>query len=585
MPDGRRMFVWVGEQYGRAMVWLGAPRQGFSLDEKSVRAAHAGFTERIRKLESDGYPHDRLILSFTHPVAYDNGWPYPTLSSFIQAWNRLELQPALRFVTASQALLEMEKKIGGSIPTLEGEWTDWWANGDASGPREVAASRFAKRYLAAAMSPAWGPMPAEAAPSVESILKDLCLFDEHTWGANSSISAPYSLRTLGQYVEKSELAYRPMAQAQWLLARRSRAKIEPLADGVYLINASPGPISGWVSVAGAGIPNDRRSLVERKTGARLPISQSRIWVETFGPHSVLEFTAEAAQAADENPGPVKPAVQLDASGWPAAASWPGMHKPLFEGALGEFIAVGMVPPADRRTITQIHAMQEADKRDALRRKSINQTNASGGAAQFTETPHTLIYTQELQHPRINKGRRVLELWKREPRARVTVRFDRVSSTDPELFYIGFSMPAGTPLPLFSCGGMPFTPYRDQLKGSCRDYFGIDGWADYRSDDGHRLWVTRDAPLVAIGGQHALERHQTEPADTNRILAMVFDNCWHTNFVADSNGTMEFQFELVFRENLDKPAELAEALTAEPVVVVNSQPRESPAVLRRVMGVK
>ena len=31
------------------------------------------------------------------------------------------------------------------MPEYAGEWTDWWANGTASAPREVAASRLAKR--------------------------------------------------------------------------------------------------------------------------------------------------------------------------------------------------------------------------------------------------------------------------------------------------------------------------------------------------------------------------------------------------------------------------------------------------------
>lgn len=84
-------------------------------------------------------------------------------------------------MTATQAVLELEAGIGGSIPTLEGEWTDWWANGSASGPREIAASRLAKRNLAAALSPAWGPMPAGASQAAAQVLRDLCLFDEHTW--------------------------------------------------------------------------------------------------------------------------------------------------------------------------------------------------------------------------------------------------------------------------------------------------------------------------------------------------------------------------------------------------------------------
>ena len=186
----------------------------------------------------------------------------------MEAWNALGLQPALRLILATDAVLEMEEKVGSSAPVMEGEWTDWWVNGSASGPREVAASRYAKRYVSAALSPAWGPMPAEAAPSLEAILKDLCLFDEHTWGASISVKAPDDLRTLGQYVEKSELAYRPMGQGQWLLARRARTKINPLPEGIYAVNAAPAEFSGWASIPANLLSGKFRSVVDTSTGAK-----------------------------------------------------------------------------------------------------------------------------------------------------------------------------------------------------------------------------------------------------------------------------------------------------------------------------
>ena len=84
------------------------------------------------------------------------------LPEFVAAWNRLGLQPELVLTTVSQAVQAMEKAVGDKAPQYEGEFTDWWTNGTASAPREVAASRRAKQLLAAAHSPLWGPMPAEA---------------------------------------------------------------------------------------------------------------------------------------------------------------------------------------------------------------------------------------------------------------------------------------------------------------------------------------------------------------------------------------------------------------------------------------
>lgn len=554
MPDGRRMFVWLGEHYGKAMEYLGFLGGEMPQGEAEfLQAAHARCLKQLKRLEASRYPHSRLLLTFTHPKDYDNGSPFAPLAPFVERWNAAKLQPALRLMTATQAVQEMEAEVGGSIQTLEGEWTDWWANGSASGPREVAASRAAKRDLAAALSPAWGPMTAGAEKTVERSLRDLCLFDEHTWGAAASISAPQSLNTLAQYNEKSELAYRPMGHARWLLERRMRAKFGPMPEGTYVANPAPAEMSGWVAVTEGG-------------------KRKNVWVEKLPPHT-LRILREETPAA-----PAGLQVETDATGWPVRAIWPGMRKPLFDGAAGGFLCGDLIPPADRRTITRLHANPNAAEREALRKKSVRYSRAEGGEPRRIETSHTVVFEQELRHERIAQARRTLELWKGEARARLTLRFDRISSVKPEILYAEFALPAGLGLPVMSCGGVPFTPYRDQLKGSCRDYYGIDGWAHYRSADGDWLWATRDAPLVCVGGPHMLERHQEEPVAPHKMLAMLFDNCWHTNFVADSHGTMEFRFDLAWRQGLERPQDLAAAMVSDPLVFVNPVKKEHPALM-------
>lgn len=542
MPDSRRLFVWLGEHYGSAMAYVSPAwdRDHLRTEEAAVRAAHENFSKRLLDLEAEGYGFDRLLLTYTNPNHYDNGEPVPSLAPFVAAWNRLGLEPVLRLTTATAAVLDMEKAVGGRTPELEGEWTDWWANGDASSPREVAASRVAKRSLAAALAPVFGPLPERAKPQVESILRDLCLFDEHTWGAAASISAPYSLETQAQFAEKSALAWRPMGAAAMLLDRRLRARTDSLGEGAWVTNAAPAEISGWAAAPGG----------------------KRWWVEKLAANKVRTYRNEAPAAGS------KPEVKLDGSGWPRAAVWSGMAQPLFDGALADFLAAEVVAPANRSTIAQLHTKFDAEKR----RAAFRETPAAYGDARVEETPHTLRYSQEVRHERLRNASRTVELWKREPRARVLIRFDRVPSLAPEVLLAGFALPDGLPLPQFSSGGVPFTPYRDQLRGSCRDYFGIDGWAHYRGQAGEWLWVTRDAPLVAVGGPHVVERHQQEPAERHRLYARVFDNCWHTNFVADENGTMEFQFELAWSPKFERPADAAEALASDPIVAVNNAMR-------------
>lgn len=603
MPDGRRMFVWLGDHYGTAYSYfeaqnwirggrgsvteLGPPRPGDVLKttEQALQISHRHFLERLAKLEKDGYDHPRLILLYTNQWRYDNDPPFTALSDFIDAWNKLGLKPSLRFTTATDAVQSFERDYGAGIPEREGEWTDWWANGDASGPRELAASRIAKRKLAAAMSPAWGPMPASAQPAIEQILKDLCLFDEHTWGADTSVSQPDAIETIGQYTEKSIQAHRPRGAAEWLLSRRARTKLDPLPEGLYAVNASPEANECWVRFSERALRGDFVSIEDPATNLRSPLIKEkggdvRFWLSPLDAAAVRTWRLSVNPAPPEREGPA-PTITTDAKGWPVTASWKGMSNPLFSAEMADFISTQVIPPANRQTIARMHSTADNAKREEMRKQAFQRVTGEYGATATDHNPRTLVFTQPFTHPRLRSATRRIELWRTQPRARVNVKFHRVASPEPEVFYVAFGFPVQGVLPVFSGGGVPFTPYTDQLEGSCRDYYAIDGWAHYTTPFGDWLWVTRDAALVAVGGPHTVARRTTVPADKHRMLAMIFDNFWHTNFVADSHGEMEFQFEIVWNQKIEKPEELAETLASDPVVLINSATRESPELLNNL----
>ena len=208
-------------------------------DEPSVRAAHQHLLRQLQHLESTGYRYSRVIAPVTNEWRMDNDPPFPAMRRFVATWQRLGLQPALRMATVGDSLERMREEIGDQIPELTGEWTDWWANGVASGPREVAASRRAKRLTVAAMSPVWGPLEDPAGSAAAGDPAATCvLFDEHTWGASDSVGQPHSLETWAQYNEKSRYAYRPMAMAKLLLSQRARTAIYPREEGLYVANTA-----------------------------------------------------------------------------------------------------------------------------------------------------------------------------------------------------------------------------------------------------------------------------------------------------------------------------------------------------------
>jgi hypothetical protein len=274
---------------------------------------------------------------------------------------------------------------------------------------------------------------------------------------------------------------------------------------------------------------------------------------------------------------------VDGNGWPVSAVWAGMKKPLFIAGIGDFVSVKVNAFAPRWALSDIWNIGDATKREELREEKLDEVAAKpGGPTTVEETPHSIRYRQPLAHPRLGWATRQLEVWKREPRARLTFRLNRLSSFAPEIFYVATSLPCDGTLPRLSSGGQPFTPFTDQLPGSCRDYFAIDGWADYSLPDGRWLWVSRDAPLLTFDRPQPLARLDRPPSRTGRLLAMIYNNFWYTNFLGDEPGVMAFQFDLVWRgDNSGDAAVLAEALVSEPVVVINPALPEQPSFLKHL----
>ena len=196
---------------------------------------------------------------------------------------------------------------------------------------------------------------------------------------------------------------------------------------------------------------------------------------------------------------------------------------------------------------------------------IETANGSPGETAVRRTGHTIVYTQPFTHPSLRRARRSLEVWKSQPRARLTVTLYRNSSELPENFYLAFPLPVATAAARLSEGGVPFVPYRDQIPGSCMDYFGFDGWIHYATAQGDWLWVSHDAPLVSFGKPEVWARRKT-PAPTGRILSLLFTNFWYTNFVGNEHGEMTFTFDLLWQPKIADPDALARTVATKPVVV-------------------
>lgn len=611
MPDGRKLLVWLAQSY-----WAGynlfaekdwrfdqreasntqfrTPRINdiLAADEKSVRVAHEVCVKRLKQMVAEGYPYDFLAVSFTNQWRIDNDGPFPPLTDFVKKWNELGLQPALHLTTASKALDLVEKRIGDKIQTYEGEWLDWWAFGLAASPREAAAARIANNYIQASLSPIWGVPDEKKKNYINNLDRELCRFSEHTFLSNESSSKPFGLTNQGHWTEKNIYAYRPFEQAKWLLAQQMRQKFTNLPEGVYVANTSESEYTGWIDLDPVALRSVKYlSIINTADNQKIPLyfesGKCHFWVENMSKQQYSRWMLSADSVAVKKINS-KAMIETDDKGWPVSATWPEMGKSLFTAGTGEFISLESIVG---RGINAYSVIAEKDSLTRMKKvaESTRQTYAiANEKVKITETPYTIVYEQKIEHPRLKSAVRILEVWKNEPRAQLRFRINRISSSNPEIFYIRFSLPVTGSFPVTSNGDIPFLPYKEQLQGTCTDFLPIDGWVHYPTASGNWIWSSREAPLISFGRPQLAIKSMIPPKNMNQIFSMIYNNMWEVNYLDDCPGEMDFTYDLVWKKQIDntkQPASIVQTYFLPPSLMINPLNREDQFTFKRMNEIR
>jgi alpha-mannosidase len=186
-----------------------------------------------RHLAEIDYPLPVLPLQTTHPFG-DNAPGYDEYRSFIRDWNDQDAVtegnlPLIRMATPSD-WWNVVDDYADDLPTFSGDWTDFWIFGCISSAREQAVNRKSRNRLTTAdaveagltaMGNAESERPStrrSASGTRAAAWKNLMLFDEHTWGADTAVSAPADEDATSQWNHKANYAY--TARSHSLLRRR-----------------------------------------------------------------------------------------------------------------------------------------------------------------------------------------------------------------------------------------------------------------------------------------------------------------------------------------------------------------------------
>jgi len=110
----------------------------------------------------------------------------------------------------------MEEHHSDELPVFRVAWPDWWADGFGSAMRETQAVRITQEDMIAnigllSMAKLLGAtLPEHIQASINTVQDAMLFYDEHTFGADESISAPFSENSMVQWAENHHMHGMPL---------------------------------------------------------------------------------------------------------------------------------------------------------------------------------------------------------------------------------------------------------------------------------------------------------------------------------------------------------------------------------------
>lgn len=603
-PGGGKLLTYNGPHY-----LYGIFRYGLG-DELVVEQL---LPDQIAKTEKrDDYPYHFIYGQVTHPARVDNGPPLPNLSDFVKKWNDAGRTPRMEFVTVDEFARMLHTQYGNQLADWSGDWADWWADGVGSSMYETSLNRSTEELLPALDLLATQVNGLDPA-LVEEAYHLVSLYDEHTWGGFASVRRPHSPFTRANYNRKASYAYggyglthellaaggRELAKSitnvapegekwrRWGQYMSSDPSEDPTANHFLVLNTLP-----WTRHVRWGVPPDMG-------GAAPYASLEMFLVDNYRERPPLESEIPPQMVIDAELPPFsyqvmpyhnlgEPEIAIAGDGI-IENQWYRVEVDAATGGLkrwydkelqqelvndkgpwrfGQYVYEWIDDPADRRAVFAVDYSRE----DFGNRLTNTAFRRSGPT--FVEVmpaqrkPHGVQIEVRLQAAGAKSIKARYTLPYHEKALHLDMVVDKENHTLAEAVYVTFPLALGNPQFHLDLNGVPLEPEREQLPGTCRDFYGVHRWAEVNDGKVSVTLATLDSPLIQCGGittgRWAQHLSATEPT----LVSWAMHNHWDTNFKASQSEDILLRYRLTSSAGYDSAASNRFAMDAcvPPIIV-------------------
>jgi hypothetical protein len=610
-PSGKRVLVWYtdtlhGNAYMEGNIAGASEPYPVALSVlPCYLAALAGnpypFTSGIWLPEADKvvrspYPHDILHLRVQGKYG-DNAPPNLAVAALARDWNSAWAYPHLQVARNEDFFEAALDRLGDSIPTWQGDWADWWADGLGSGARPLRWVREAQEQLrTGTLLAALGDLVTGSAPAAldtRSTYLETGLFDEHTWGARHPWEDDEEGWGSGQvqWQRKVSFARNAREEACSLVskaAHRVAAKVGHRGGpAVVVLNAC-----GWtrtdvvrVFLPFSVVPEGAAAIVqdERDGACLATVEEPQRHTEhrpagrflTFLAKDVppLGYTRFRFVAGSPAPPEARPGCQTIETGHYRVSVSPerAAVSSITDLASGSELVnrdalFGFNSYVFDRygTSTRVDHLSGRIFSRALDLVAGRQVGEAGVVIRNDSSDVGESVTLDIRAPGCSRLLSMVRLWRSVPRIEINNRLWKHPTLEKESVFFAFPFAMAEPEVAYELPGVATAASAPQVPGSPRHMRALRHWVSLASGTRAIAWATLDAPLVQFGDIHSpyapypgtLPLEEPEPAT---LYSWVLNNIWDTNFPTIQGGEMRFAYAITSQDGADSAQALAARL--------------------------
>jgi len=535
---GDKPFWWVspsGEQ--RLLFWAAGHGYSWFHGLNTGRMSDASrdtVLDYVRDLAANGYRWDLIQARYT--VGGDNGPTDPDLPDVVKRWNEQFESPRLVINTTEALFAELERRHGAELPVMRGDMTPYWEDGAVSTAAEEAMVRASARRLTQAEALFALRVPgAYPSTALAEAWRNVLLWREHTWGAADSISQPDRADVVAQWEYKRAFA----VQADSLSRKLMDAATTGSGTAIDIVNTLGWARGGLVMLpASRSRGGDRVHTIQGRPvlSQRLADGRLAVWLDDVPAFASVRLTIEAGQPF----APVRPLSAMDttldtgslrldidrATGAVARLAWRGRTDIRLGAGLFDYLYVPGRNPAEAQRVSKVSVRLE------------------------DRGPLVATLRVESDAPGANALVRSLQVVAGSDQVFVTADLDKRQVRSKESAHLAFPLALPGGVVRFDQGEAIVEPGRNQLPGSCRDFFGVESAFDVSGAASGVSVASLDAPLIELGaitderqGPGGVRAWRDRVAPGTTLYAYLLNNYWHTNYKADQEGPVRFRFVL------------------------------------------